>query len=66
MTLQLITNTLNPSPMTFNNFREFRGAEHARDVVIPAKEKNDDHPLLKEIRKRIIDGWLDMDDCGFL
>jgi hypothetical protein len=52
--------------MTFNNFREFRGAEHARDVVIPAKEKNDDHPLLKEIRKRIIDGWLDMDDCGFL
>ncbi len=57
---------LNPHPEAFQTFGDINKAEKYRRNEIPAKDKPEDHPMILEIRRRLIGATEELHECGFM
>ena len=56
----------NPKPLGLRTFSEMRESEKFRLETIPAADKEGDHKLLREVRRRLLGFIEDMDELKFL
>ena len=63
---QLSTTVLNPNEMKMESLADLRKFEKYRNKKIPAKDIPEDHPMLLEIRRRLIGAVEDLNEFGFL
>ena len=57
---------LNPNEMKMERLADLGVFEKYRTKKIPAKDIPEDHPMLLEIRRRLIGAIEDLNDLGFL
>ena len=50
----------------FNTFAEFRDMSRGRHLDIAAPDKDEDHPMVREIRKRLLEMVQDLEEGGFM
>ena len=56
---------LNPEPQSFETFRSYKKLfREDIEKKLGGKATNTDHPMMKEIRRRIIKGVLELDALG--
>ena len=57
---------LNPEPQSYSTMSSAKKIGKDMDEMLGGNEKETDHPLLKEMRRRIIEGILELDALGLL
>ena len=57
---------LNPNEMKMERLADLDELEKYRTKKVPAKNNAEDHPMLLEIRRRLIGAIEDLRDYGFL
>jgi hypothetical protein len=64
MNIALNPNKVQHIPEKWSDFRETQ--RNLREVRATKKDKEGDHPMIREIRRRLIEGIEDFRDMGFL
>ena len=57
---------LNPEPQSYSTMSSAKKIGKDMDEMLGGNEKETDHPLLKEMRRRVIEGILELDALGLL
>ena len=55
---------LNPEPQALDTWSAFKKLVRDLDEKLAGEAKDTDHPMMKEIRRRIIEGILELDALG--
>ena len=55
---------LNPEPQSLDTWSAFKKLVRDLDEKLAGEAKDTDHPMMKEIRRRIIEGILELDALG--
>ena len=63
---QLSTTVLNPTEMKMERLVDLGKFEKYRTKKVPAKDIQEDHPMLLEVRRRLIGAIEDLGDFGFV
>ena len=53
-----------PIELKLKTFGDIRDSRDFRDKLLPAKDQEDDDPMIREIRRRIIDTIQDLAELG--
>ena len=55
---------LSPNKITLNNFSDLKRVEAKKELEIASPDQPDDHELLREMRRRIIDIIQEFEEIG--
>ena len=55
-----------PIELRLRTIGDLKQSVDFRDKIVPAKDKEDDHPMLREIRRRLVDMMEELDEMGFI
>lgn len=55
-----------PIELRLRTIGDLKQSVDFRDKTVPAKDKEDDHPMLGEIRRRLVDMMEELDEMGFV
>ena len=62
--IQLVPTMLCPIELKLKTFGDVKESIDFRDKVLPARDQEDDHPMLREIRRRLVDMLEELAEMG--